>query len=161
MKRLVLAAALILALPVAGSHLLAQPQAAAKPAAKAAGRVIDITGSDDMKFSVTAITAKPGELITIRLKNTGTIPKIAMGHNVVVLKKDADPAAFTTAATTARDTDYIPASMKDKIVANTTLTGPGETAEVTFKAPAAGTYPYLCSFPGHYAAGMKGTLTVK
>jgi len=24
-----------------------------------------------------------------------------------------------------------------------------------------GEYPYLCSFPGHYVGGMKGTLVVK
>ncbi|HEU5090712.1 MAG TPA: plastocyanin/azurin family copper-binding protein, partial [Roseiflexaceae bacterium] len=33
--------------------------------------------------------------------------------------------------------------------------------EVTFKAPAPGTYTFLCTYPGHYAAGMKGTLTVE
>ena len=37
----------------------------------------------------------------------------------------------------------------------------GETVDVSFKAPAAGTYPYICSFPGHLAAGMKGSLVVK
>jgi uncharacterized cupredoxin-like copper-binding protein len=35
--------------------------------------------------------------------------------------------------------------------------------EETKEAPAqsAGTYTYICTVPGHYAAGMKGTLTVK
>jgi plastocyanin len=28
-------------------------------------------------------------------------------------------------------------------------------------APAAGAYTYLCTVPGHYTAGMKGTLTVQ
>ena len=42
------------------------------------------------------------------------------------------------------------------------LAGAGETVEVTFKVPAAaGEYPYICSFPGHFQAGMKGTLAVK
>jgi azurin len=62
----------------------------------------------------------------------------------------------------ARDTDFIAPAQKDKILASTALVGPGETAEVTFNAPAkAGTYEFLCSFPGHYALGMKGVLTVK
>jgi uncharacterized cupredoxin-like copper-binding protein len=44
----------------------------------------------------------------------------------------------------------------------TTLVGPGETAEVTFKVPSApGSYTFLCSFPGHFVAGMKGMLVVK
>ena len=32
----------------------------------------------------------------------------------------------------------------------------------TFKVPAeAGSYDYICSFPGHFAAGMRGKLVVK
>jgi len=37
--------------------------------------------------------------------------------------------------------------------------GKSTTLTVTFKK--AGRYPYLCTIPGHAAAGMKGTLTVK
>jgi uncharacterized cupredoxin-like copper-binding protein len=39
--------------------------------------------------------------------------------------------------------------------------GPGKkaTLTVTFKKP--GRYPYLCTLPGHAAAGMKGVLVVK
>src|SRR5262245_44446263 len=43
----------------------------------------------------------------------------------------------------------------------TPLIQPGKTAKlvVTFKKK--GKYPYLCTVPGHAAAGMKGTLTVR
>jgi uncharacterized cupredoxin-like copper-binding protein len=43
----------------------------------------------------------------------------------------------------------------------TPLTQPGKTAKlvVTFKKK--GNYRYLCSVPGHAAAGMKGTFTVR
>jgi plastocyanin len=52
--------------------------------------------------------------------------------------------------------------MKSEILADVGLVGPGERLEVTFTAPkVAGTYPYVCSFAGHYAAGMNGTLIVK
>ena len=34
--------------------------------------------------------------------------------------------------------------------------------QVTFIVPEVpGEYPFLCTFAGHYQAGMKGTLTVK
>lgn len=153
--------------PAQGSG--AKPGTAAKPAAPAAkkagtaaGRTIEITGGDDMKFSVTSIQAKPGEMLHIVLKTVGKIPKIAMAHNVVVLKLGVDAAKFSQDAMTARDTEYVPASRKADILAATALAGPGETVEVTFKAPAkAGTYPYVCSFPGHFAAGMRGDLIVK
>ena len=37
-------------------------------------------------------------------------------------------------------------------------TGKAATLKATLKA---GKYPFLCTLPGHAAAGMKGTLTVK
>jgi len=47
------------------------------------------------------------------------------------------------------------------VIASTKMLGPGETATVTFTAPAPGVYDYICTFPGHALAGMRGTLTVK
>lgn len=132
----------------------------AKPAAGAA-RTIEIAGGDDMKYSVTEITAKPGETLKIKLVSKGTLPKVAMAHNVVVLKPTAKQTDFVNAAAMARATDFIPADMKDQVLAATTLAGPGETVEVTFKVPAAGTYPFMCTFPGHFAAGMRGTIVAK
>jgi azurin len=140
-------------------------QAGAKPAAKpaaGAARTVEITGGDDMKYSVTEIAAKPGETLKIKLVSKGTLPKVAMAHNVVVLKSGAKQADFVNAAAMARATDFIPADMKDQVLAASTLAGPGETVEVTFKVPAAaGSYPYMCTFPGHFAAGMKGTIVAK
>jgi azurin len=88
------------------------------------------------------------------------LPKEAMGHNWVLLKANADVTAFATAAMTAKETDYIPPALKDQVLASIPVLGPKKTGEVTFKAPAAGTYNFICSFPGHYMI-MKGTLTVK
>ena len=111
----------------------------------------NLTGGDDMKYNLTTIEAKPGEMIHVVLKNVGTVPKIAMAHNFVLLALAADPVEFTKAAMMAQATDYIPADQKAKVLASTKLAGPGETVEVSFKAPAkAGTYNYLCTFPGHY-----------
>ena len=125
-------------------------------------RLVELTGNDLMKYSVTAIAAKPGELLHVRLKNVGTLPKVAMAHNFVLLALGTDATAFVNAATPARATDFIPPAMKDKVIAHTPLAGLNETVEVTFDAPKApGAYTYLCSFPGHFLAGMKGTLTVK
>ena len=132
----------------------------AKPASSA--RTIEITGGDDMKYSVTSIEAKRGETLRIKLTSKGTLPKVAMAHNVVVLKAGAKQLDFVNAAAMARATDFIPPDLKDQVLGATTLAGPGETVEVTIKLPAAaGTYPYMCTFPGHFAAGMKGTIVVK
>lgn len=163
LKLTTIGAAALLSVAAAGSIVSAQtpaPAAGAKPAAGV--RTVEIVGTDDMKFNTTTINAKPGEQLRIRLTAKGAMPKIAMAHNVVVLKKEADPAAFATAAASARATDFIPAANKGDVIANTGLAGNGETVEVTFKVPAAaGSYPYLCSFPGHFVVGMKGNLVVK
>ena len=143
---------------------LGVPSANAQTAAKATGkaRTIELTGDDKMKFDKTELTAKPGETIRVVVKSIGTMAKTIMAHNFVLLKLDADVAEFNTAAFSARATDFIPADKKDSIIANTALAGPGETVEVTFKVPAkAGSYNFLCSFPGHYALGMRGKLIVK
>src|SRR5690349_19374829 len=78
-------------------------------------RTITITASEQMKYDVTAITAKPGESLHIVLKATGAMPKVVMAHNFVLLKPDASPLEVNNAAFTARATDFIPESMKDKI----------------------------------------------
>ena len=46
------------------------------------------------------------------------------------------------------------------MVAHTKLLGGGESDEITFTAPAAGEYPFICTFPGHFAI-MQGVMTVK
>ena len=38
---------------------------------------------------------------------------------------------------------------------------PGKKLTLTVTIKKAGKYPYLCTVPGHAAAGMKGTFTVK
>ena len=128
----------------------------------AAPRTIDIIGNDEMKYSVTTITAKPGEKIRIRIISRGLIPKIAMAHNVVVLKPETDIMKLLTTGAPHRETDFIPPAMMSFVIAKTGFAGPGETMQVVFTVPTKpGNYPYLCTFAGHYQAGMKGTLIVK
>ncbi len=135
---------------------------AAAPAATTGPRTINIEANDTMKYSVTSIEAKPGEEIKVVLTNVGVVPKEAMGHNFVLLKKGSDPLAFATAGAAAKDTGYVPASLKDQVLAHIEQLGPKQSGEVTFTAPTEpGEYPYLCTFPGHFQVGMKGILTVK
>ena len=124
-------------------------------------RTVDIVATDDMKYSVTAITAIPGEELRIRLVAQGVIPKVAMAHNVVVLELETDIDTLLKEGAPYRETDFIPPSMADTVIAKTALAGPGERVQVTFTVPETpGEYPFLCTFAGHYQAGMKGTLIV-
>lgn len=128
----------------------------------ASGREIQITGNDQMKFSVTQIRAKPGESLTVTLRNIGTMPKFSMGHNWVLLKQGTDVEALIADTAQAATTDYIPQNHLKSIIAHTKLLGPKESDSVTFQAPKdPGTYIFLCSFPGHYQVGMKGELIVE
>jgi azurin len=135
------------------------------PAAKTpagAPRTVDIVGTDDMKYSVTTIRAKAGERLRIRLASKGTMPKLVMAHNVVVLRAATDALKFVTAGLNHRATDFIAPEMKSAVVAKTALAGPGEVVDVVFTVPSKpGRYPYVCTFAGHFQAGMKGTLIVK
>ena len=125
-------------------------------------RTIDIVGGDDMKFSVTTIRARAGEPLRLRLISKGTLPKIAMAHNVVVLKAGTDVVKFIEAGATSRATDFIAPAMQQAVIAKTPFAGPGETVQVFFTAPAKpGRYPFVCTFAGHFQAGMTGTLIVK
>ncbi|MGA2016530.1 MAG: plastocyanin/azurin family copper-binding protein [Opitutaceae bacterium] len=131
-------------------------------ATPAGPREIDITAGDTMKYSITAIEAKPGEDIKVVLTNTGTQPKEVMGHNWILLKAGSDVAAFDAAALNSKDTGYVPAALSDEIIAHIDLLGPRKSGEIEFQAPTTpGDYNFLCTFPAHYQAGMKGVLTVK
>lgn len=126
-----------------------------------AARTVEVTANDTMKFSVTKIEAKAGETIKIAFTNAGTLPKEAMGHNFVVLKPGTDAAAFSAAAAAAKATDYIPESMKDAVLGHTAILGPKKSEDLVLKDLKAGEYVFLCSFPAHFAIGMKGTIIVK
>jgi azurin len=127
------------------------------------GRAIEITGNDTMKFSVTEITATPGEKLSVTLVNIGTTPKFSMGHNWLLLASGVDIQPFLVAAAEAVTTDYVPrATQGDKVLAATKLLGPKERDTVTFTAPTTpGRYEFICSFPGHYQVGMRGVLIVQ
>lgn len=137
---------------------------AATPASQAHdGRAIEITANDTMKFSVTEITAKPGERLSVTLVNTGTTPKFSMGHNWVLLAAGVDAQAFVVGSAESVTTDYIPGPpLRAQVLAASKLLGPKERDTVTFTAPTApGRYEFVCSFPGHFQVGMRGVLIVQ
>ena len=117
---------------------------------------------DKKQFILKSITVQPGQKVHIVLTNNSSLPASAMSHNWVLLKNGTDPADFANASSSAKDHNYIAPKYKDDVIAHTDMTGGGDTSEVTFTAPSkTGDYTFLCTFPGHFMAGMKGTLTVK
>jgi azurin len=131
-------------------------------AGNAPAKTISISAFDTMKYSVMKFEVSPGQKVTVELKNEGNVPKIAMGHNWILLKAGVDPVSYANAAITAKAEDFQPKALSDKVLASIPMLGPKESAKVTFTAPMApGTYAYLCSFPAHTQAGMRGVMIVK
>jgi azurin len=98
-------------------------------------KVVEITGDDFMKFSVTRFDAKPGQRVTVRLKNVGELPKEAVAHNWVLLAKEAYAPKFVEAGIPHPETDYIAFEQSFYVLAKTKMLGPGESDSVRFTAP--------------------------
>lgn len=115
-----------------------------------------------MRYEVESITASPGEELRIELTTVSNLPPTAMSHNFVLLTSDADTDEFARRSLMASENEYIEPELTDWIIANTEMLGNGETDTITFTVPEEpGEYDFICSFPGHYAGGMYGTLIVE
>ncbi len=71
-------------------------------------RSVDLIGSDDMKYSITTLTARRGEILRIRLISKGTISKAPWRTTVVVLKLGTDVLKLLKDGAPHRGTDFIP-----------------------------------------------------
>lgn len=113
---------------------------------------------DNMAFDHTTLNAPAGAPVELTFTNHSTYHR----HNwVLVNGGDEEATAVYEAALAAGvDADFAPPEMSEVLV-HTPLIDSGKSMTISFQAPAqAGNYTYLCTFPGHYLAGMKGTLTV-
>lgn len=140
----------------------AQQTPANPPAAGAA--TLTVTGNDMMQFDQKQLEVKVGQQVKVTFKNVGSLPKAAMGHNFVVLRKGVTLEQFTPKVMAPKGTpenDYLPADAKGDVLAATKILGPGESETIEFTAPGmAGELVYVCTFPGHFAV-MNGKILVK
>lgn len=121
---------------------------------------VTIDADDAMRFSPAQIDV-PGtcETFTVQLKHTGRLPKLAMGHNWVLVKQSDLNGVARTAIAAGEAHDYIDPT-DTRVIAHTKLVGAGESASVTFpvrKLQAGVQYSFLCTFAGHSPI-MQGTL---
>lgn len=128
-------------------------------AAVAKNVTLELTGTDQMQYDKRVLSVHAGQEVTLIFHHSGNMPKNAMGHNFVLLKQGTDMDAFDKAAAKAGDSDFIPKDKSDEIIAHTRLLAGGESDTIKFDAPPAGSYDYLCTFPGH-AAQMNGKFVV-
>ena len=121
---------------------------------------ITIESNDQMKYNLSEIRAKAGNTVVLTLVNVGTMPKDKMGHNWTLLNAGIDSEEYALEAANAADNDYQVKGRESDVLAHTAILGPGETETLTFTAPEAGTYKYVCTFPAHYGT-MNGVLIVE
>ena len=114
--------------------------------AKAAKRTVKITMLDTMRFSPDNIFVKQGETLRFTMKNTG-----ALGHELVIGTQAAlneHAALMVKFPTMEHDAPYM------------AHVGPNASAEVVWNFNRPGNFAFACLIPGHYQAGMVGTITV-
>ena len=127
-----------------------------------AAQKVTITGNDTMQFDKREFTVKSGEKVELEFKNIGKLPKIAMGHNLVILKKGISSLKFgqKVMSNGCKCNQRVPEASMEDVIAATKLLGPGEKKPLIFTAPEPGDYQFVCSFPGHFAM-MRGIMVVK
>lgn len=140
-------AALALARP--GMDGMATSAAASTPNSAQASRTLAITTGDDMRFTPAAITVSAGETIAFEVTNTGMVPhEFVIGDEAVQQEHEQEMVGGDSMAGMVDETSYavdVPA---------------GKTATLTYTFDKQGTLLYGCHVPGHYGAGMRGSITI-
>lgn len=114
---------------------------------------IDVNG-DALEFNLASMSASSGSEVTVTFTNSSVVNS----HNWALVEagtKDAVAADGTTAGPT---NNWLPVN-DSRVIGSTVLLGPGQSGEATFDAPSAGTYQFVCTFPGHNFT-MFGDFTV-
>ncbi len=105
-----------------------------------------------MEYLDTRIEAPAGAKVRLVIDNTETSSS-AMVHNVVVIRSENAVDRVALAAQGAPDN--IPED--PDILVSTPQAQPHTKTAVVFTMPAAGEYPFICTYPGHFQT-MRGTL---
>lgn len=109
-------------------------------------RIVEVVASDDLRFSPDAVTVAPGETITFRVVNEGKlVHDFTLGDEAAQAAHEEEMAEMPDMAHDEDNAVEVPA---------------GETEELTWRFDEGGEVIYGCHQSGHYAAGMKGRITV-
>ena len=120
---------------------LGEPAEAADP-----DRTIKLTATDALVFDPATISVTVGETVTFEIENTGTVDhEFVLGSAEFQAQHEEDMAAGGMEMGEEPNELEVPA---------------GETASITWHFTAAGTTEFGCHEPGHFPAGMVGTITV-
>lgn len=123
--------------------------ATSAPAASAEAQRIEVTLTDALKIEPAAMTVPAGVPVTFVVTNTGTaLHEFVLGDEEVQAEHETEMEE--EGGMSMSDDEPFAISVE-----------PGQTEELTFTFDEAGTTLAGCHVVGHYAAGMKATITVE
>ena len=130
-----------------------------EPAGTVSLEIGTATGATEFKYDKETLEAPAESKIKLKFSNN-TNSKDEVGHNWVLVKPGQEESVLANGIAAGDDKDWL--NVDDPgIIAYTRLIEGEQRDTITLDAPAPGSYTYLCTFPEHYAGGMKGTLTIK
>ena len=137
------------AAPAAAATTAPAPAAGA-PAAAIAEITIKPDLANPLAYDTKEFKVKAGQKVKLTFNNTH--PAVPQPHNIVIAKPGSKDKLLGLAMAMAAAPDgmakgFIPES--PDILFHTKLLQPNTSETLEFTAPAAGEYPYLCTFPGH------------
>ena len=102
-----------------------------------APRVVRVIASDALRFYPDVVTVKSGETITFEVTTMG------MRNHEFMVGPAADVAADTTSTPEVADIAMM------------------QTKSLTYTFNGSGPFAFACHAPGHYEAGMRGTIVIQ
>jgi uncharacterized cupredoxin-like copper-binding protein len=111
-------------------------------------RTIEVGMTDAMRFTPSKIAVKRGETIRFVAKNSGKV------EHEFVLGTERELKAHAEAMKKNPKMEHGPE-------ANAVDVDPGKQGELVWRFTKAGTFSFGCLVPGHYEAGMVGTVVVR
>jgi len=114
---------------------------------KQVARTIDIAMSDDMRFTPSSIDVRLGTTLRLRLRNRGKV------LHELVIGTPAELAEHAELMKKFPDMEHDEPHMSH--------VPPAEAGEVVWRFNRAGTFKFACLIPGHFEAGMVGTINVR
>jgi uncharacterized cupredoxin-like copper-binding protein len=114
--------------------------------AKDATRTLSFTMGDDMRFTPSRVQVRQGETVRIEVRNGGRAMHEFVLGTAAELTEHA--AMMKKHPTMEHDEPYM------------AHVPPGKTGRIVWTFNRAGTFDFACLLPGHFDAGMKGTVVV-
>ena len=115
--------------------------------AKDARRTITIRMSDDMRFAPNHIDVKLGETLRLRAENKGQVM-----HEIVIgtrAELEAHAEMMKKHPNMEHDEPYM------------AHVSPGQRGDIVWAFNREGDFEFACLLPGHFEAGMRGTIRVR